>query len=100
DVGQDLSMGRIYLPLCELEVFGIREEQILSGTVNGPFVELMKFQIHRARKYYRSSEKGIPMLEKKSRLPVFLAKENYQRILDKIEQENYCVYDRRVFLNT
>jgi len=60
----------------------------------------MKFQINRAREYYNRADKGIPLLEKDSRLPVYLARFNYARILDKIEENNYQVFEQRAFLNS
>ncbi len=38
--------------------------------MNDKFRNLMQFQIERARRYYLSSDKGIPMLQKESRLAV------------------------------
>jgi phytoene synthase len=59
------------------------------------FVEMMKFQIERARNYYAKGERGIPLLEKDSRFTVLLASRIYGRILDEIERQNYDVFARR-----
>jgi phytoene synthase len=40
------------------------------------------------------------MLDLDSRLPVLLARENYSRILDKIEENDYNVFDQRAYLNS
>ena len=60
----------------------------------------MKFQIERAHRYFESANKGIGMLSQDSRLPVMLAKENYSRILNKIEENDYQVFYNRAYLNS
>ena len=95
DVKEDAAMGRIYLPQEDLRKFGVSEEQIFAGEITDNFIEMMKFQIGRARDYYRTGEKGISLLEKDSRLTVLLASRIYERILDEIERQNYDVFTRR-----
>jgi len=100
DVGEDLRQDRIYLPRDEMARFGVTEPDLKNFTLNDDFIQLMKFQINRAREYYNRADKGIPLLEKDSRLPVYLARFNYARILDKIEENNYQVFEQRAFLNS
>jgi len=99
DVKEDAAMGRIYLPQEDLRKFGVSEEQIFSGEMSDSFVEMMKFQIGRARDYYRTGEKGISLLEKDSRFTVLLASRTYARILDEIERQHYDVFTRRAHTN-
>jgi phytoene synthase len=100
DVGEDLRRDRIYLPADELDKYGIRRESLLNMEKTPQFCEFMSFQIERARRYYTEADKGISMLDLDSRLPVLLARENYSRILDKIEENNYNVFDQRAYLNS
>jgi phytoene synthase len=100
DVGEDLQKNRIYLPADELKQFGLTEDDLFENMLSENFIEFMKFQIERARSYYQSADKGIPLLSKDSRLPVQLARENYSRILNKIEQNNYDVFSQRAYLNS
>ncbi|MBA4123267.1 MAG: phytoene/squalene synthase family protein [Acidobacteria bacterium] len=95
DMKEDAAIGRIYLPQEDLRKFGVSKEQILAGEINDNFIEMMKFQIGRARDYYRTGEKGISLLEKDSRFTVLLASRIYARILDEIERQNYDVFTRR-----
>ncbi len=99
DVGEDLKKDRIYIPKEELDRFGISEKDLFAHKKNDAFYELMKFQIQRARDYYERSDKGIPLLMEDSRLPVYLARYNYSRILDKIEDNDYNVFEHRAYLN-
>lgn len=100
DVGEDLDRNRIYLPKEDLERFNISEEDLFSRQVSDNFIRLMKYQIGRTREYYASADQGIPMLNRDSRLPVGLARENYSRILNKIEENGYDVFSSRAFLNS
>lgn len=56
DVKEDAAMNRIYLPQEDLRKFDISERQIFSGEINENFVEMMKFQIARARDFYQTGE--------------------------------------------
>jgi phytoene synthase len=82
-----------------LNTFNITEEELFDYQLNDKFVELMKFQIERTRDYYSKADKGIALLSSDSRLPVYLARHNYSRILEKIEENNYNVFDHRAYLN-
>lgn len=98
DVGEDLQRNRIYLPKDELTMFGISEEDLFKEEVTDEFIDLMRFQIRRAREYYVKADLGIRMLSKDSRLPVYLAWHNYSRILDKIEENDFDVFRERAYL--
>ena len=95
DIKEDAAMNRIYLPQEDLRRFGVSEEQIFRGETSDNFVELMKFQIERAREYYQKGEQGIRLLEKDSRFTVLLASRIYAKILDEIEKQNYNIYNKR-----
>lgn len=100
DVGEDLHRNRIYLPENELKMFEVTESDLFSNSMSDNFIKLMEFQIQRARKYYKKADLGISMLNRDSRLPVYLARYNYSRILDKIEENNYNVFEERAYLNS
>jgi len=100
DVGEDLRRDRIYLPRVEMNSFNVRLDSFKKREQAPEFIEFMKFQIARARRYYKNADKGISMLNRDSRLPVLLARENYSRILDKIEENDYNVFEQRAYLNS
>jgi 15-cis-phytoene synthase len=99
DVGEDLGRNRIYLPAEDLRTFGVTEMDLFEHRMTDSFRELMKYQIDRARRYYASADKGIPMLSQDSQIPVRLARHNYARILDQIEANGYQVFTRRAYLS-
>ncbi|MEI7695471.1 MAG: phytoene/squalene synthase family protein [Chlorobium sp.] len=97
DVGEDVNRGRIYLPLEDLQRFNYSSEELMQKSMNENFIELMKFQIERARNYYRLSDKGIPMLERRSRFGVAISSINYGNILTAIEKNSYDVFSKRAY---
>jgi 15-cis-phytoene synthase len=99
DVGEDCQRGRIYLPEEDLRMFGVTAEDLSRGDATPAFVELMKFQIRRARSFFRRAESGIPELtDDGSRLCVRLMSHTYAEILDVIETNGYDSLSRRAFV--
>ncbi|MDZ7715494.1 MAG: squalene/phytoene synthase family protein [Balneolaceae bacterium] len=99
DVGEDLRKDRIYIPQEDLDQFGISEKDLFEHKLDDKFRNMMAFQIDRARHFYGQSDMGIPLLSEDSRLPVYLARYNYSRILDKVEENDFNVFEHRAYLN-
>ncbi|NET52680.1 MAG: squalene/phytoene synthase family protein, partial [Merismopedia sp. SIO2A8] len=98
DVGEDARRGRIYLPLSELALFDYTEKDLFNGVVDLRWRELMRFQIHRARKYYAQAERSISALSRDSRWPVWAALMLYKAILNVIERNQYDVFTQRAYV--
>ncbi|MGL5074848.1 MAG: phytoene synthase, partial [Waterburya sp.] len=98
DVGEDMQRDRIYLPLDDLHAFNYTEADLLAGVIDERWKALMKFQIKRAREYYKKAEKGIRYLIRDSRLPVWASLMLYQGILKEIEANDYDVFNKRAFV--
>lgn len=98
DVGEDRSRGRIYLPQEDLSRFGYSEDDLLAGTINENFIALMKFQIERARDWFRRSEIGVQYLCADARWPVWTSLRLYRGILNSIESNEYDVFNKRAFV--
>jgi phytoene synthase len=97
DVGEDLERGRIYLPLDEIKAWGLKEEDLFRCEVTPKYREFMKFQIQRARDYYKKAEEGVPMLSPNGRFAVKASLDLYSRILDVIERNNYDNLRKRAY---
>ncbi|MEM1368481.1 MAG: 15-cis-phytoene synthase CrtB [Cyanobacteria bacterium P01_H01_bin.15] len=98
DVGEDVQRGRIYLPLEDLARFGYTEDELLKGVVDERWCALMKFEIERARQFYKHAESGIQYLSRDSRWPVWCSLKLYQGILERIEKNNYDVFSQRAYV--
>ena len=98
DVGEDRARGRIYIPQEDLRHFGVSEEDLLAGKINDAWIELMSFQLTRARECFVRSEAGVRWLSADARWPVWTSLRLYRGILDEIERNNYDVFNRRAFV--
>ncbi|MBV9491810.1 MAG: phytoene/squalene synthase family protein, partial [Verrucomicrobia bacterium] len=87
DVREDRQRGRVYLPADELARFGVSTADLAAGRVTPRFRDLMRFQISRARAFYRRSEAGIPLLaDDGSQFTVWVMRHVYAGILDEVER--------------
>lgn len=99
DVGEDALRGRIYLPQADLRKFGVTEEQIINGIVDDNYVNLLKFEMERAEKYYEHAATGIPMLAPEARLAVASSLNVYKAILDKIRLNHFDNFRKRAYVS-
>ncbi|MGC4031743.1 MAG: phytoene/squalene synthase family protein [Tepidisphaeraceae bacterium] len=100
DIKEDLAMNRIYLPQDELARFGVTEAGLRAGRVTTEFVELMRFEIARARALYAEGADGLRLIPNDgSRYTAAVMSSVYGGILGAIERQNYDVFSRRARLN-
>ena len=98
DVREDLGRGRIYIPQDEMARFGYSEREMERGEVNDAFRELMRLQVARARGYFESGRRLIPLVPLEARACPRVLVEVYSAILDRIESLDYDVFQRRIGL--
>lgn len=95
DVGEDLDRGRIYLPIDELQVFGVSEEELRKKVLSPQIIDALKFQIARVRKLQREAGDGIKLLPPFARPCIEAASELYCGIVDEVEKIDYQVFTKR-----
>lgn len=95
DIGEDIDRGRIYMPLDELEQFGVSEEMLLQRQMTPEIVEAIKYQIARVKDLQNIAEAGIKYLDPISRPCIRAASELYCGIVDEIEANGYDVFTKR-----
>lgn len=100
DVKEDADLGRIYIPLDEMERFGYSEQDLMAGVVNDQFRQLMAFQVDRARRYFASGKRLIPLVSSESQACPSVMHGVYSSVLDRIEASNFQVFDKRIGLST
>lgn len=96
DLGEDLARDRVYLPADELARFGCPPERWRDPAAADAFRELMRFQVARARDYYRAGAALSPLLTRDGRAIFHVMCGAYSRVLDEIESRGYDVFTRRV----
>ena len=100
DIGEDLERGRIYIPIEDLNQFGVSREDLHQKILTPKIIELIKFQIARVRELQKSAEPGIQMLEPSSRPCIEAASELYCGIVDEVEAIGYDVFNFRAKTST
>jgi phytoene synthase len=100
DVQEDAGMGRIYLPAEELEKFDVSPSELHSPTDSARLRMLLGSLADRARKYYRSGDELIPLVEEDSQPALWVLVTIYRRLLDKIAARDYDVFKQKVALTT
>jgi squalene synthase HpnC len=91
DVVVDYGKGRIYLPLEDMRRFAVSEEDIAQRRATPQFIELMKFQVARAREWF---ERGLPLVKivtKELAIDIELFSRGGQEILNAIERQQFDV---------
>jgi squalene synthase HpnC len=95
DVSPDFQKGRIYLPLESLRKYGVTEANIAAKQNTPQFLELMRFEVQRAREWFKQ---GLPLISKVSRelaIDIELFSRGGQEILNAIERQGYAVLGNR-----
>lgn len=87
DVREDASMGRVYLPLEDLERFGISEASLIAGTPGPQWQALVAFEVARARAYFDKGYKVLDYIDRRPAACVRTMAGIYDRILWKIARE-------------
>ncbi|HEX5638589.1 MAG TPA: presqualene diphosphate synthase HpnD [Burkholderiaceae bacterium] len=98
DVGDDARRGRVYIPVDELQRFGVRAADLLAGRYVEGFVPLMRFQAERARATYREALELLPAADRRAQRPGLIMGAIYATLLDEIERENFQVLHQRIAL--
>lgn len=98
DVAKDDAIARIYLPLDEMGKFGVSEKNITEKICDDAWRALMKFQVDRARTLMLQGAPLGSILTGRIRLEMRMIIQGGLRILAKIEQVDYDVFNKRPVL--
>ena len=98
DVGEDARRGRIYLPIEDLQKFGVSAADILNGRYSDNFTALMNFQIDRAEQYYARAMAALPAEDKKTQRAGLIMAAIYRTLLNEIRREKCQVLHQRISL--
>jgi phytoene synthase len=98
DVGDDARKGRIYLPVNELQQFGVTAADILKFRHSEKFEALMKFQTERAHGVYDEAMALLPKEDRRAQRPGLMMAAIYRTVLDEIERDDYKVLNQRISL--
>jgi squalene synthase HpnC len=95
DVSSDYLRGRIYLPLDDMQRYGVDENTIARREPTAEFRELMRFEVDYARQLFEKGLPLIPMVDRELALDLDLFSRGGLEILRAIEQRQYDVLSMR-----
>ena len=95
DVSVDIKKDRIYIPLEEIQKFGVSENQFELRENNTNFEQLLKYQVERTRQLFFEGRKLILRLPKELKSQIHMTILGGEKILNMIEKMNYNVIDTR-----
>jgi phytoene synthase len=98
DVGEDARKGRIYLPVNELQQFGVTAADILNFRHTDKFEALMKFQAARAQGFYDEALGLLPKADRRPQRPGLMMAAIYRTLLDEIERDGFHVLNQKISL--
>lgn len=98
DVREDAVRGRLYIPLDEMEQFGVTTEALLEHQTTDNIRALFKHQAERARKYYDEAFSLLPECDRHPQRSGLIMATIYSAILDEIENDGYRVLEGRISL--
>jgi 15-cis-phytoene synthase len=99
DVPEDWALGRVYLPLDELERHGIDEDDIAAGQTGPAWSALMDEQAARAQALMREGLELLPLLDRRSALCVRSFAGIYRGLLEQMRARDYDVFRERPHLS-
>ena len=102
DVGDDARRGRIYLPMAELQRFGVAAHEILRREAPWGYSErfdaLMRFQAERAHRMYDEAFALLPEADRQAQKPGLMMANIYRALLREIEADGFQVLHQRTSL--
>ena len=100
DIGEDARRNRIYIPMDELQQFGVSAADILNSNETDSFQKLMAFQIERAQRYFQQAIDQLPAVDRKSQRTGLIMAAIYQATLGEVIASGCHVLKERVSLGT
>lgn len=98
DVGEDAMRGRIYLPVDELQRFGVTAQELLERRYSDRFTALMRFQAERAHALYEQALALLPATDRRNQKPGLMMASIYRTLLREIEASEFKVLHQRIAL--
>lgn len=98
DVGEDLRMGRCYLPTELLDKHGVTRQGLEAAQVTPGYAALLEELAETAAELYRRGWQGIPKLHGVAATAVGVAALNYEGILNKLRRNGYDNLTQRAYL--
>lgn len=98
DVREDITRGRIYLPLEDLEKFNVQIPDLHQPVTTDPLKQLLHFQVERAETYYLKAFQFLPDSDRLNHMSSLIMSDIYLAVLNEIKNDHYQVMEHRIKL--
>ena len=98
DVAEDAAMDRIYLPLEDLQRFGVTEQDILLGNRTPEMTHLLNHEAERADSWFAKAELAwseLPANQRRLMRPARLMSAIYRELLLAMHRDRYDVFEKQ-----
>lgn len=99
DVREDALQGRIYLPMEDLERFGVSPEELQGDRAGERLRALLEFEGNRARDYYRQAAPLVALVNPAGRPMLRAIVGIYRALLEKMGRRGYDVLAERIAIS-
>ncbi len=99
DVRSDYEMGRVYLPLEDLNRFGVRQGE-LRGPLTPQLRDLLESSAARAWRFYEEGAPLVREVDSDSRATLWALIRTYSSLLARIEERGFDVFSSRISLSS
>lgn len=96
DIKKDAKNGRVYLPQEDLKKFSYTEKDIYLNSYNPNFVNLMQYEVERAKLYFERATNELDLDDKPSMFAARAMQHIYFKLLRKIADADYDVYNNNI----
>jgi phytoene synthase len=104
DVREDAERGRVYIPEDDLKGSGTNAVELAHVKTGGELTEPQRLALagiaRRARAYYHSADRLLPLISADSRPALRVLVKIYSRLLQRIEEQRFDVFTARVQVPT
>lgn len=98
DVREDYQRGRIYIPLDELDKFGVAAADFAEHKTKPNLLALFQHQTQRAQQLYTEALASLPAQDRYPQRSGLIMAEIYRTLLDEIERDGFRLLEQRIHL--
>jgi len=95
DVTRDTEKDRVYIPLEDLEKYGVTVEDLFARRFTPQFAELMKFEVERTHALFAEGLRLCELVDRRVRLDIQMFNRGGMEVLRLIEKQGYDVLTNR-----
>ncbi|WP_051813739.1 phytoene/squalene synthase family protein [Streptomyces sp. NRRL S-340] len=94
DVGEDIRLGRIYLPTEDLRRFGVTPDELRAARITPRLRRLIRFEVQRARALFACGMEVTELIRPRCRPFVWAVIERNLATLAQVERHGYDIFAR------